>query len=62
MATIHPAELNGGVWTLWLSVTTAWTSQSGCNSAAWVRFGVQVLGDLWPTYTAPRTRNQLLIH
>ena len=46
MATIHPAELNGGVWTSWLPVTTAWTS--GCNSAAWARFGVQVSDGLWP--------------
>jgi hypothetical protein len=51
MATTHPAELNGGVWTSWLPVTTAWTSQSGCNSAAWARFGIQDSGDsggFWP--------------
>jgi hypothetical protein len=48
MATTHPAELNRGVWTSWLPVTTAWTSQSGCNSEAWARNGVEVGGGLWP--------------
>jgi hypothetical protein len=48
MATTHPAELNRGVWTSWLPVTTAWTSQSGCNSEAWARNGVEVGAGLWP--------------
>lgn len=41
MATTHPAELNNGVWTSWLPVTTAWTSQEVCNTAAWARNGIQ---------------------
>jgi hypothetical protein len=48
MTTTHPAELNDGIWTSWLPVTTAWTSQSACNSAAWARFGIQPLEDYWP--------------
>lgn len=48
MATTRPAELNSGIWTSWLPVTTAWTSQSVCNSAAWARFGIKVSGGYWP--------------
>lgn len=48
MTTTHPAELNSGIWTSWLPLTTAYTSQAACNSQAWVRFhGIQV-PDNWP--------------
>jgi len=48
MTTTHPAELNSGVWTSWLPVTTAWPSQAACNSEAWARFGIQATDDFWP--------------
>ena len=48
MTTTHPAELNGGIWTSWLPVTTSWTSQSACNSAAWARYGIQPSVSFWP--------------
>jgi hypothetical protein len=48
MTTTYPAELNSGVWTSWLPVTTAWPSQAACNSEAWARFGIQAADDFWP--------------
>ena len=48
MTTTHPAELNSGVWTSWLPVTTAWPSQAACNNEAWARYGIQVDEDFWP--------------
>lgn len=48
MTTTQPAELHNGVWTSWLPVTTAWTSQSACNSAVWARYGIQPSNNYWP--------------
>ncbi|KAE9370194.1 hypothetical protein N431DRAFT_343974 [Stipitochalara longipes BDJ] len=48
MTTTHPAELNSGVWTSWLPVTTAWPSQAVCNNEAWARVGIQADSDFWP--------------
>jgi hypothetical protein len=48
MTTTHSAELNGGIWTSWLPVTTSWTSQSACNSVAWARYGIQPSESFWP--------------
>jgi hypothetical protein len=48
MTTTHAAELNSGVWTSWLPVTTAWPSQAACNSEAWARYGIQATNDFWP--------------
>jgi len=48
MSTTHPAELNNGVWTSWLPLSTAWPSQSACGSAAWVRVGLNSTDDAWP--------------
>ena len=48
MTTTHPAQLNGGVWTSWLPVTTAWPTQAACATEAWARDGVQATYDYWP--------------
>lgn len=48
MTTTHSPELNNGIWTSWLPVTTAWTSQAACNSAAWARVGIDPADDFWP--------------
>lgn len=46
--TTHAPELNSGIWTTWLPITTAYSSQSGCQTAAWARFGIQASSDFWP--------------
>jgi hypothetical protein len=46
--TTHPAELRNGVWTSWLPVTTAWTLQARCSTAAWVRGGLAPDDNAWP--------------
>ncbi|RDW73318.1 hypothetical protein BP6252_07225 [Coleophoma cylindrospora] len=48
MTTTHPAELNNGVWTSWLPVTTAWPANPTCSSAAWVHYGIQATPGFWP--------------
>ncbi|RDW87469.1 hypothetical protein BP5796_03163 [Coleophoma crateriformis] len=48
MMTTHPAELNNGVWTSWLPVTTAWPADPTCSSAAWVHYGIQATPGFWP--------------
>ncbi|KAE9379498.1 hypothetical protein N431DRAFT_478501 [Stipitochalara longipes BDJ] len=44
----HPAELNSGIWTSWLPLTTAWPSQSACNSAIWIRGSIDESDDSFP--------------
>ena len=46
--TTRSPELNSGIWTTWLPITTAYPSQSGCQTAAWARFGIQVSSGFWP--------------
>jgi hypothetical protein len=46
--TTHPAQLNSGVWTSWLPVTTAWPSNTACNTAIWARYGIQESRSFWP--------------
>jgi hypothetical protein len=48
MTTTHAAELNAGVWTSWLPLTTAWPTQAACSSEIWARFGIQEANNLWP--------------
>jgi hypothetical protein len=48
MTTTHPAQLNGGVWTSWLPVTTAWPTQAACATEIWARYGIQLSNDFWP--------------
>jgi hypothetical protein len=48
MTTTHAAELNAGVWTSWLPLTTAWPTQAACSSEIWARFGIQEANDFWP--------------
>lgn len=48
MSTTHPAELNNGVWTSWLPVSTAWPPISACGSEAWARQGVNIQADSPP--------------
>ncbi|KAE8447290.1 hypothetical protein EG329_010848 [Mollisiaceae sp. DMI_Dod_QoI] len=43
-----PSTVNHGVWTSWLPLTTAWTSQAGCNSEAWVRVTLGSARNQWP--------------
>jgi len=42
------AELNNGVWTSWLPLTTAWPSQAACNSEVWARNAINVTASYWP--------------
>jgi hypothetical protein len=47
-STTRPAELNSGVWTSWIPLTTAWPSQAACSSLAWARVGLQPESQFWP--------------
>jgi hypothetical protein len=46
--TTRPAELNDGIWTSWLPVTTAWPSQAACDTAIWARVGINTDSGYWP--------------